>query len=277
MSRADASLASASIQLAMVQHSPAGSVDAALAQALDWCREAARQSADLVLFPELWTIGYEPSRMVAAEALTRDDPRWHAFAALAAAERMAIAITYLANEQGRLYNRLALFGPDGQVQLEYDKVQICAFDDGTECGLSAGDAFPVAELALRGGTLRVGAMICFDREFPECARALAAQGAELLLVPNACPMVEDAVLGDVRFQQLRARAFENMLAVALCNYPAPAQDGHSALIQATGRVVGQGGQEAGLLMVSLDLAALRQFRRGEAAVWGSANVRPVSA
>lgn len=56
-------------------------------------------------------------------------------------------------------------------------------------------------------------MICYDREFPESARLLMLQGAELILVPNACPMELN------RLAQLRARSFENMAAVATCNYP----------------------------------------------------------
>lgn len=61
--------------------------------------------------------------------------------------------------------------------------------------------------------VRVGAMICYDREFPESARLLMLQGAELILVPNACPMELN------RLAQLRARSFDNMAAVATCNYP----------------------------------------------------------
>ena len=61
-------------------------------------------------------------------------------------------------------------------------------------------------------------MICYDREFPESARVLMLKGAELILVPNACPMEIN------RLSQLRGRAFENMLAVATCNYPASVPD-----------------------------------------------------
>lgn len=61
-------------------------------------------------------------------------------------------------------------------------------------------------------------MICYDREFPESARLLMLKDAELILVPNACPMEIN------RLSQLRARAYENMTAVATCNYPATVPD-----------------------------------------------------
>ena len=65
----------------------------------------------------------------------------------------------------------------------------------------------------------------FVKQFPESARILMLKGAELLLVPNACPMELN------RLSQLRGRAYENMLAIATCNYPSPYPDcnGHSTL------------------------------------------------
>ena len=69
----------------------------------------------------------------------------------------------------------------------------------------------------------VGSMICYDREFPESARILMLKGAEILLVPNACPMEIN------RISQLRGRAYENMVGIATVNYPEAQPDcnGHS--------------------------------------------------
>lgn len=68
-------------------------------------------------------------------------------------------------------------------------------------------------------------MICFDREFPESGRILMLKGAELVLVPNACPMEIN------RLSELRGCAFENMFAIATANYPSTKFDcnGHSTL------------------------------------------------
>ena len=65
-----------------------------------------------------------------------------------------------------------LFDRTGARVLDYAKVHLCPWDPpDTEC--AAGDAFPVARLATRAGEVAVGAMICFDREFPESAKLLA--------------------------------------------------------------------------------------------------------
>jgi len=71
----------------------------------------------------------------------------------------------------------------------------------------------VADLDFGRGKVKIGSMICFDREFPESARILMLKGAELILAPNACPMEIN------RLSALRTRAYENMVAVATCNYP----------------------------------------------------------
>ena len=76
----------------------------------------------------------------------------------------------------------------------------------------------MTDLDTAAGNVRVGAMICYDREFPESARILMLKGAELMLVPNACPMEIN------RLAQLRGRAFENMAAIATCNYPKSVPD-----------------------------------------------------
>ena len=81
----------------------------------------------------------------------------------------------------------------------------------------------MADLDTEKGTVKVGSMICYDREFPESARILMLKGAEILLVPNACPMEIN------RISQLRGRAYENMVGIATVNYPEAQPDcnGHS--------------------------------------------------
>ena len=101
-----------------------------------------------------------------------------------------------------------LFDRYGERRLVYAKVHTCDF--GAERNLTPGDDFYVTDLDTACGIVKVGAMICYDREFPESARILMLKGAELILVPNACPMEIN------RLAQLRGRAYENMTAIARC-------------------------------------------------------------
>jgi predicted amidohydrolase len=121
-------------------------------------------------------------------------------------------------------------------------------------------------------------MICYDREFPESARILMIKGAELILVPNACPMEIN------RLSQLRGRAYENMLVIATCNYPALYRgcNGHSTLFDGviynteTGAprdmLVSEAGDEEGVFLAELDVDMLRKYRSCE--IGGLKNRRP---
>lgn len=121
-------------------------------------------------------------------------------------------------------------------------------------------------------------MICFDREFPESARILMLKGAEIILVPNACPMEIN------RISQLRARAFENMLGLATCNYPTgkPDCNGHSTAFDGVvyppdeelsrDTLILDAGEAPGIYLASFDMDMLRQYRATE--VHGNAYRRP---
>lgn len=161
----------------------------------------------------------------------------------------------------------------------YSKVHICDFgEDDDEGILDAGDDFYVGELDTKEGMVKVGSMICYDREFPETARILMLKGAELILVPNACPMEIN------RLSQLRGRAYENMLAIATCNYPVQHRgcNGHSTLFDGviynteTGAprdmLVRETGDEEGVFLAELDVDMLRKYRKGE--MGGLKNRRP---
>jgi N-carbamoylputrescine amidase len=274
------------LRLALLQLPAVGyDREASLQRGLAACREAAAQGVHLALFPELWSTGYTfpdgDLDLWRAQALRRDDPWVQAFSAAAAELHMPIAVTYLAASPEGPRNVVTLFGGDGAEALTYAKVHTCSFDL-PEQALVPGDAFPVALLETGAGPVSVGAMICFDREFPEAARALALGGAELIVVPNACELEAN------RLGQVRARAFETMTAVAVANYAAPARgfgafeaNGHSTVVDpvafdADGRSrdtrVFEAGEAEGVYVVRLDLAALRDWRERE--VWGSRCRRP---
>lgn len=207
-------------------------------------------------------------------AIGRDDPFVHRFRGLAAELDMAIGLTFLERWPGAPRNTVCLLDRHGQTVLVYAKVHTCCFSP-PESDLTPGDSFPVCTLDTSAGQVKVGAMICFDREFPESARLLMLNGAEVVLIPNACPLEMH------RIGQLRARAWENAIAVALANYAAPQQNGHSVAFDPIAfdgngnsrdtLVIEAGGGE-GIHLADFDLDALRAYREREA--MGDAFRRP---
>jgi len=92
------------------------------------------------------------------------------FRALSRELGMAIALTYLERWTGAPRNSVSVIDRWGEIALTYAKVHTCDF--GMEAACTPGDGFPVATLDTAAGPVRVGAMICYDREFPESARIL---------------------------------------------------------------------------------------------------------
>ena len=106
--------------------------------------------------------------------------------------------------------------------------------------------------------MKIGAMICYDREFPESARILMLKGAEIILVPNACPMEIN------RISQLRGRAYENMVGIATVNYPSgkPDCNGHSTAFDGIAYKPGELGSRD-TLIIEADEQLARSIDSGE--------------
>ena len=208
------------LKIALLQISPCKTLKENLEKGIQYCKKAKESDADIVLFPEMWSNGYNiydrPVNEWKAEAIPVNSDFVNAFGNLAKELNIAIGITLLEKYENAPRNSFILFDRFGKQKFIYAKVHTCDFS--VEQNLTPGEEFYVTTLDTSCGEVKVGAMICYDREFPESARILMLKGAELILVPNACPMEIN------RLSQLRGRAFENMTAIATCNYPETVPD-----------------------------------------------------
>ena len=267
------------LKIALLQLLPGNDQEAQLEIGTKACLEAKERGADIALFPEMWSDGYalpqDPAALDAL-ALEAEGPFVRAFGRLAEELELAIGITFLERHGPKPLNSLLLFDRHGRERLHYSKVHTCDFD--LEKVLSPGTGFSVTDLDTGRGSVRVGAMICFDREFPESARILMLQGAEVILAPNACPMELN------RLSALRTRAYENMLAVVTCNYPAgqPDCNGRSTVFDGVAWLreepdvrdmcVFEAPEGPGVYLAEIDLDQLRRYRAEE--VMGDRYRRP---
>jgi predicted amidohydrolase len=258
------------IKIAFVQLLPGIDLDENLDIGKKACFEAKEKGADIALFPEMWSDGYylpQDEKEVNSLAISKDSDFINEFRELARELQMAIGITFLEKNNPRPFNSVIFFDRHGNEILHYSKLHTCAFDD--EKILSEGTDFYVADLDLNEGTVKIGSMICFDREFPESARILMLKGAELILAPNACPMEIN------RLSAIRTRAYENMVAVATCNYPEghPDCNGRSTLFDGIPWLREEPGSrdmcvleapgEPGVYVAELDLDRLRTHRSND--------------
>lgn len=267
------------LKVALLQILPSDSQRENLSKGIEYCRKAKEMGADIALFPEIWNTGYvisEDMDKLLSDAVSIDSEFVQSFCVLAKELDMAIGITFLEKTDSLPKNSLVLFDRHGQNVLHYSKVHTCDFGD--EARLSQGDDFYVCELDTKDGKVNIGAMICYDREFPESARILMLKGAEVILVPNACPMEIN------RLSQLRSRAYENMLGIATCNYPSgkPDCNGHSSAFDGVAYMedvqgsldtcILEADESEGIFIADFDMDKIRSYRQSE--VHGDAYRRP---
>lgn len=258
------------LKIAFIQYVAGKTIEEQIEKGIKACRVAKEKGADVALFPEMWSNGYffpdtqDELNLLAIEA---EDKFVLRFQELAQELQMAIGITFLEKTESKPLNSVIFWDRKGKKILHYSKVHTCDFD--LESMLSSGKEFEVAELETEEGVVKIGSMICFDREFPESARILMLKGAEVILAPNACPMEIN------RLSALRTRAYENMVAVATCNYAKgqPDCNGHSTVFDGVAWIWEEPGtrdmcvfeapEEEGVYVAEIDLDRLRNYREHE--------------
>lgn len=258
------------LKIALLQLLPGKTLQEQLRLGTAACERAKALGADIALFPEMWSCGYsipQDKEKLDSLALKAQSSFVRSFADLAFRLEMAIGITFLEKGSDKPLNSIIVFDRLGKEVIHYSKVHTCSFD--LEKMLASGEDFYTGDLDTGETVVKIGTMICFDREFPESARILMLKGAEVILAPNACPMEIN------RLSALRTRAYENMTAVATCNYPKgqPDCNGHSTVFDGVAWLRDQPGsrdmcileapEEEGIYIASIDLDLLREYRKNE--------------
>ncbi len=264
------------LRIALVQSAKLPDQEINLKKGEEFCRQAREKGVDIVVFPEMYNIGYCGIDFDAPGALEK----WHSMAVshdgefvnhfreLARELNMAIHITYLEHWEGLPRNSASLIDRHGNIVMTYAKVHTCDFLE-VELHTTPGDEFVVADLDTRLGLVQVGAMICYDREHPESARMNMLKGAEVILTPNACN------LNPMLLNQFQIRAFENALVTAMANYAnvgLNSFNGHSCVFGADGEQKLLAGEDEGVYVAEINLGKMREIR--EKTIYGNAFRRP---
>lgn len=167
-------------------------------------KEAASAKSDILLIPECFITGYQLP-IDNQEALTDQDSFLIEICHAARELQIGVVATALTRGKTKPQNSAFVIDKNGKVLMKYSKVHTCDFAD--EKCLESGTEFKVCDF----DGIKLGVMICYDREYPESARILMLKGAEIILVPNDCDTMKP------RIQTLSTRAYENMAGVAMAN------------------------------------------------------------
>lgn len=167
---------------------------------------ARSEGAELVLFPELLSTGYNVGPDLHRHAEEVHGEFAKRVGTLAKELGIAIVYGYPEREGDAVYNAMIFVGADGRMLANHRKTVL---PDGIEP-----DWFDVGNhlTMLRYADVRIALLICYEVEFPESVRCVTAAGAELVLVCTACAFEQVP-----RFV-IPARAYENGVFVAYANY-----------------------------------------------------------
>lgn len=223
---------------------------------LDWLAgvlaDLERREVDLLVLPELYLTGYNIGARVNDWAEPSDGPLAARIAAMARRSGVAICYGYAERAGGVIFGSAQCFGPDGLRLGGHRKLILPPGFEADHFTASAG-----CRLFTFGG-LRIGTLICYDSEFPEPARHLAALGAELILVPTALgaqwPWVSRTLIP--------ARAFENGVFLAYANHAGHenglAYLGESFIAAPDGEELARAGQGPEILVADIDPGRVRK-------------------
>lgn len=226
---------------------------------LDAMTEAKQNNADILLLPEAFITGYSMP-VTKEEAIDEHSIYIREICGKARELHIGVVATAFSKGKEKARNTAYLIDKYGKIIMKYDKVHTCDFAD--EKCLESGQCFKVCDF----GGIKFGIMICYDREYPESARILMLEGAEIILVPNDCDCMKP------RLNALSVRAYENMVCVVManppgdncgnsCAYSPVCWDGNGRCIDNTILLTDETFE--GLAFADFDMDSIRQYRSSE--------------
>lgn len=266
------------VTLAATQMACGRDTAANLDRAEELVREAAGRGARIVLLQELFETPYFcPDQKQELFALARPfdaNPVIARFAALAAELSVVLPVSFFERANNAYFNSLAMVDADGTVLGLYRKSHI---PDGP--GYQEKFYFSPGDTGFRVWDTRfgrVGAAVCWDQWFPECARAMALMGADCLLYPTAIGNEPQDPSIDSRFhwqRTMQGHAAANLVPVVASNRIGTEQSdaatmtfyGSSFIADPTGDKVAEAGTgEEAVITATFDFEEIRAMR----AAWG---------
>jgi deaminated glutathione amidase len=232
-----------------------------LALAADLIRQAARQGAQLIAFPE-FLMAFSPAAQSAEELAGKaedvDGPFINAVRSLARECSIGVVATIYERcpVPARVYDTALWVDKSGEIKAVYRKLHLYdAFGFKESDKFAPGDEI-AAPIATDAGAC--GMIICYDLRFPELSRILALSGATFLMAPSGW------VKGDMKVDHwqtmIRARALENGCYVIAPDQVGNIYIGHSLVVDPFGRIVLDMEQQTGIALVEIDPAIVAEAR-----------------
>jgi omega-amidase len=219
--------------------------------ALPWFAE---QHCQLLVLPEMWSCGFAYDQLA---AMAQETPGVLAALQQWSCSHHMVLVGSLPEAVGTMiYNTSYVIDANGEIAGSYRKIHLFSVTRENEY-FQRGSQPLVCDTQVG----RVGILICYDLRFPELARRLALDGAELLCISALWPQARV----DHWALLLRARALENQLFVVGCNGSGKVGTtifgGQSAVVSPQGIPLAEADGQEHRILATLDLHAMAQFRK----------------
>jgi omega-amidase len=237
-----------------------------LSEAARILQDLASQYIDLAVLPEMFICPYQTD-LFPRYAEPEGGPSWQILSELAARHGIYLVAGTMPEltPDDKIYNTAYVFDRQGRMIGKHRKMHL--FD----INITGGQSFKESDTLSPGDQLTVfdtefgifGLCICYDFRFPELARLMVEEGAQMIFVPGAFNLTTGPAHWEVLF---RSRAIDNQVFTLGC---APARDlaasyhswGHSILVTPWGTVLKQLDAQPGCLVAEVDLAEVTRVRR----------------
>jgi deaminated glutathione amidase len=249
------------MKIAIAQLTPGADKSANLDKARDYIAAAKARGADLILIPELY-MAYLPAGSTVSKADVAEPLDGPFVTGLAEAARenaihvICGVIESKPGETARAYNTTVFFDRAGKLLQVYRKTHLYDAFARKESDTIIPGAEPVQVVDTEFG--KVGVFVCYELRFPEIARKLAVEGADILFLPTA--WVAGAMKEDHLHTLLRARAIENTVYICAADQVGNIYSGRSIVVDPMGVVVASAGEEEALFVAEIDPERIRRVR-----------------
>lgn len=229
-----------------------GEIEPNLAHVRQELQRLAGEGVQLVLLPEMWATGFAYKQL--NELAQRTGELVNELAALSLRYGMVIVGSLPEPHDNKVYNTAYVLDR-GELKGKYRKMHLFSLMQ-EDRSFDSGDSWLLVETSVA----RIGVFICYDLRFPELARRLAVEGAEVLVVPGEWPKPRQEHWRTL----LRARAIENQLFVVAANCCGLVGKldffGMSMIIDPKGDLLAEAGYEPQSIAAQLDFAAMTAWR-----------------
>lgn len=224
-------------------------------KSLDLIKEASRNKADLILFPEIQLTEFFPQYEDGIKdnyAITLDSEYVENFRKAAKKYNIMISPNLYIKEGSKYFDTSLLIDRSGEILGMQKMVHVASFPNfyETKYYMPSEDGFNIIETELG----KIGIAVCFDRHFPESIRILTLKGADLILIPTANTIDEPE---DLFKWEILIQSFQNEIPIVMCNRTGKESNmvfsGHSMSSNSKGELLLYAPEEEGIYYIDINI------------------------